>query len=75
MSAEALVEAVSRPSLTKRMSGGVEFHAAYTWSRSKDLFSADPGSTAGSGRPDEPVVTNTEAQRHLAWFPDIQALR
>jgi hypothetical protein len=41
-------------SLTKRLSHGVEFHAAYTLSRSKDIFSADPGSTAGSGRPDEP---------------------
>jgi hypothetical protein len=40
--------------LTKRMSRGVEFHAAYTYSRSKDLFSSDPGSTAGGGRPDEP---------------------
>lgn len=40
--------------VTRRMSRGLELHAAYTWSRSKDLFSSDPGSTAGSGRPDEP---------------------
>jgi hypothetical protein len=41
-------------SLTKRMSQGYQVHAAYTLSRSKDLFSADPGSTAGGGRPDTP---------------------
>jgi hypothetical protein len=41
-------------SLTKRMSKGFQFHAAYTFSRSRDLFSADPGSTAGGGRPDTP---------------------
>jgi hypothetical protein len=40
--------------LTKRLSKGYQFHAAYTYSRSKDLFSADPGSTAGGGRPDTP---------------------
>ena len=41
-------------SLTKRLSHGFQFHAAYTYSQSKDLFSADPGSTAGGGRPDTP---------------------
>jgi hypothetical protein len=41
-------------SLTKRLSHGYQFHAAYTYSQSKDLFSADPGSTAGGGRPDTP---------------------
>ena len=41
-------------SLTKRMANGFQFHAAYTYSRSMDLFSADPGSTAGGGRPDTP---------------------
>jgi hypothetical protein len=40
--------------ITKRLSQGYQFHAAYTYSRSKDLFSADPGSTAGGGRPDTP---------------------
>jgi hypothetical protein len=40
--------------ITKRMSQGYQFHAAYTYSRSRDLFSADPGSTAGGGRPDTP---------------------
>jgi hypothetical protein len=41
-------------SLTKRFSRGYQFHAAYTYSVSKDLMSADPGSTAGGGRPDTP---------------------
>ena len=41
-------------SLTKRLSDGFQFHAAYTFSRSMDLMSADPGSTAGGGRPDTP---------------------
>ncbi len=41
-------------SLTKRLSRGVQLHAAYTFSRSMDLFSSDPGSTAGGGRPDTP---------------------
>ncbi len=41
-------------SLTKRFSRGHQFHAAYTYSVAKDLMSADPGSTAGGGRPDTP---------------------
>ena len=41
-------------SVTKRYSRGYQFHAAYTYSVSKDLMSADPGSTAGGGRPDTP---------------------
>lgn len=41
-------------SLTKRFSKGYQFHAAYTYSVAKDLMSADPGSTAGGGRPDTP---------------------
>jgi hypothetical protein len=41
-------------SLTKRFSRGYQFHAAYTYSIAKDLMSADPGSTAGGGRPDTP---------------------
>ena len=40
--------------LTKRMSSGVQFNLAYTYSRSKDTSSADPGSTAGGGKPDAP---------------------
>jgi hypothetical protein len=53
--------------LTKRMSNGVQFNLAYTFSRSKDTSSADPGSTAGGGKPDAPntgfVVQND--QRNL----------
>jgi hypothetical protein len=41
-------------SVTKRFSQGFQFHAAYTYSVSKDLMSSDPGSTAGGGRPDTP---------------------
>jgi hypothetical protein len=40
--------------LSKRFSRGHQFHAAYTYSIAKDLMSADPGSTAGGGRPDTP---------------------
>ena len=40
--------------LSKRMSNGVQFNVAYTYSRSKDTSSADPGSTAGGGKPDAP---------------------
>jgi hypothetical protein len=42
--------------LTKRMSRGIQFNTSYTWSRSIDNNSADPGSTAGGGRPDVPNV-------------------
>jgi Carboxypeptidase regulatory-like domain/TonB dependent receptor len=53
--------------LSKRMSNGVQFNLAYTYSRSKDTSSADPGSTAGGGKPDAPntgfVVQND--QRNL----------
>ena len=40
--------------LSKRMSDGLQFNFAYTYSRSKDTSSADPGSTAGGGKPDTP---------------------
>jgi hypothetical protein len=40
--------------LMKRMSDGLQFNVAYTYSRSKDTSSSDPGSTAGSGKPDVP---------------------
>jgi carboxypeptidase family protein len=43
-------------SVTKRFSHGLEFNAAYTYSKSMDNASADPGSTAGSGKPDLPNV-------------------
>jgi hypothetical protein len=41
-------------SLTKRFSRGLQFNAAYTLSKSLDFSSTDPGSTAGSGKPDVP---------------------
>ena len=41
-------------SLTKRMSKGLQFTAAYTYSKAMDTMSTDPGSTAGGGKPDVP---------------------
>ena len=41
-------------SLTKRLSRGLQFNVAYTLSKSIDVMSNDPGSTAGSGKPDVP---------------------
>ena len=41
-------------SLTRRLSRGLQFGAAYTWSKSIDTSSSDPGSTSGSGKPDVP---------------------
>ncbi|HEV2883368.1 MAG TPA: carboxypeptidase-like regulatory domain-containing protein, partial [Pyrinomonadaceae bacterium] len=43
-------------SLTQRLSRGLQFNAAYTFSKSLDNSSADPGSTAGGGKPDLPNV-------------------
>lgn len=43
-------------SLTKRFSRGLQLNAAYTFSKSLDNSSADPGSTAGGGKPDLPNV-------------------
>ena len=40
--------------LTQRLSRGLHFNASYTWSKSLDTSSTDPGSTAGSGKPDVP---------------------
>ena len=40
----------------RRMTNGLQFNAAYTYSRSKDTSSADPGSTSGGGKPDVPNV-------------------
>jgi hypothetical protein len=42
--------------VTKRLSNGFQFNAAYTFSKSIDTNSADPGSTAGGGKPDVPNV-------------------
>jgi hypothetical protein len=41
-------------SLTKRLSHGLQFNVAYTFSKSIDVMSTDPGSTAGGGKPDVP---------------------
>jgi hypothetical protein len=38
----------------RRMSAGLQFNMSYTYSRSKDTSSVDPGSTAGGGKPDVP---------------------
>jgi hypothetical protein len=43
-------------SVTKRLSRGLQFNAAYTFAKSIDNASADPGSTAGGGKPDLPNV-------------------
>jgi len=43
-------------SLTKRLSRSLEFNASYTFSKSIDNGSSDPGSTAGGGKPDLPNV-------------------
>ncbi len=43
-------------SLTKRLSHGLQFNTAYTFSKSIDNGSVDPGSTAGGGKPDLPNV-------------------
>ena len=40
--------------LNKRFSRGLQFRAAYTFSKAMDTSSVDPGSTAGGGRPDVP---------------------
>ncbi|HET9217227.1 MAG TPA: carboxypeptidase-like regulatory domain-containing protein [Terriglobia bacterium] len=40
----------------KRFASGMGFDLAYTYSRSMDNASADPGSTAGGGKPDLPNV-------------------
>jgi hypothetical protein len=40
--------------LTKRFSKGLQYNLAYTWSKSIDNSSSDPGSTAGGGKPDVP---------------------
>jgi hypothetical protein len=41
-------------SLTRRLSRGLQFNVAYTFSKSIDIMSSDPGSTAGGGKPDVP---------------------
>ncbi len=63
-------------SLSQRLSRGLHFNAAYTWSKSMDTSSSDPGSTAGSGKPDVPNtgfvvqgdVRNLESNRAVSDF-------
>ena len=63
-------------SLTKRLSRGLQFNMAYTFSKSIDIMSTDPGSTAGGGKPDVPnsgfIVQgdsrNLEGNRALSDF-------
>jgi hypothetical protein len=63
-------------SLTQRLSRGLHFNASYTWSKSMDTSSSDPGSTAGSGKPDVPNtgfvvqgdLRNLEANRAVSDF-------
>ncbi|MCP9493071.1 MAG: carboxypeptidase-like regulatory domain-containing protein [Pyrinomonadaceae bacterium MAG19_C2-C3] len=38
----------------RRLSQGLQFNSSYTFSKSIDTSSSDPGSTAGGGRPDVP---------------------
>lgn len=40
--------------LTRRFTKGLGLNLSYTWSKSMDIGSTDPGSTTASGRPDTP---------------------
>jgi hypothetical protein len=42
--------------LFKRLSHGIQFNLSYTYSKSMDTSSSDPGSTSGGGKPDTPNV-------------------
>ena len=63
-------------SLTRRLSNGLQFNASYTFSKSIDIMSSDPGSTAGGGKPDVPNTgfiaqgdsRNTDANRGVSDF-------
>jgi hypothetical protein len=62
--------------LTQRLSRGLHFNASYTWSKSIDTSSTDPGSTAGGGKPDVPNsgfvvqgdIRNLESNRAVSDF-------
>lgn len=63
-------------SLTKRLSSGLQYNVSYTFSKSIDVMSSDPGSTAGGGKPDVPNTgfiaqgdaRNTDNNRGLSDF-------
>ena len=59
--------------LTQRLSKGLHFNASYTWSKSIDTSSTDPGSTAGSGKPDVPN-TGFVVQGDLRKLEDNRAV-
>lgn len=62
--------------VTKRFSHGLQFNLGYTFARSIDDSSSDPGSTSGGGKPDVPNTgfivqgdsRNTAANRGLSDF-------
>lgn len=62
--------------ITRKFSKGYTLNASYTFSKSIDIGSTDPGSTAASGRPDTPNLglvvqgdqRNLEANRGLSDF-------
>ena len=62
--------------LTQRLSRGLHFNGSYTWSKSIDTSSTDPGSTAGGGKPDVPNsgfvvqgdLRNLDANRAVSDF-------
>ncbi len=62
--------------LTQRLTRGLTFNASYTWAKSIDTSSTDPGSTAGSGKPDVPNtgfvvqgdIRNLNANRAVSDF-------
>ena len=62
--------------VNKRFAQGLQFRAAYTFSKAIDASSSDPGSTAGGGRPDVPNIgfvvqgdqRNVAANRALSDF-------
>ena len=63
-------------SLTKRLTNGLQYNVSYTFSKSIDVMSSDPGSTAGGGKPDVPNTgfiaqgdaRNTDNNRGLSDF-------
>ena len=62
--------------LTRRFAKGLQFNVSYTFSKSIDIMSSDPGSTAGGGKPDVPNTgfiaqgdaRNTAANKGLSDF-------